>query len=73
MTRLAHLRIHLSYPEDVKLICREVSEINSYQEAQFLWREFSADVYSAGWMTVHEFFLKQFQEWLMEEINDSRD
>lgn len=56
------------YPEDMKLI---LDYLNAHGKIlvtnriiEILYREFSYDMYCAGWMSVDEDILEEFAEWL---------
>ena len=56
------------YPEDMKLILDYLNShgqvlVNGYT-IEKLYREFSDDQYCAGWMSVDDQMLEEFERWL---------
>lgn len=56
------------YPEDMKLILDYLNEHGEILTGELviedLYREFSDEVYCAGWMEVDERRLEEFEDWL---------
>ena len=56
------------YPEDMKLILDYLNEHGEILVGELaiesLYREFSSEKYEAGWMSVDEQMLEEFEDWL---------
>lgn len=56
------------YPEDMKLILDYLAEHGDILVGELgieaLYREFSDEKYCAGWITVDERMLEEFEDWL---------
>lgn len=60
-----------SFDEDVVflkryLVSKGYSEVMSYADVRDAWMDFS-QTYDASWLSIHEYTLEQFLDWLDEE------
>jgi hypothetical protein len=57
-----------SYPKDMELILDYLKKhgeiLVNESTIESLYYDFSGDVYDAGWMSVDDELLKEFEEWL---------
>ena len=58
------------YPEEMEKILDYLNKWGNLQisgkEVERLYREYSEEVWSAGWIEVHDHILPDFAEWLSE-------
>ena len=62
------IEFDFDYPEDMKLILDYLNEHGEILVGELgiesLYREFSSEKYEAGWMSVDEQMLEEFEDWL---------
>ena len=62
---------HFDYPDDMEKILENLRANGvlacSSKTVESMYREFSDERYSAGWMSIDEFILEEFADWLADQ------
>jgi len=62
----------VSFPEDVARLRSSVEEIKDMTDLQIdeLYGDFSTTAFCAGWLTMDDWYIKAFREWLLGAPGD---